>query len=224
MFASPTFAGQCELRISLFSDARVSQFVINVHMQNNMMAVEDAALIPIETIKKYVGFCRQRAHPRLSPDACLTLRNHYVNIRSGMARTRKETGDAPIPITVRQLEAIVRISESLARMELCPQANAAHVAEAIRLFKVSTVQAGNTGSIVQGAGADEFRVLVQRAEDFIRARVPISHRVGREALRQQYLKALNVDSYAPFTKAIEVMTQRQEVRVENQGRNIHRVR
>ena len=41
-----------------------------------------------------------------------------------------------IPITVRQLEAVVRISESLAKMELRPFATDAHVDEAIRLFQV----------------------------------------------------------------------------------------
>ena len=42
-----------------------------------------------------------------------------------------------IPITVRQLEAIVRISESLAKMELKPFATDAHVDEAIRIFQVN---------------------------------------------------------------------------------------
>ena len=41
-----------------------------------------------------------------------------------------------IPITVRQLEAVVRISESLAKMELKPFATDAHVDEAIRIFQV----------------------------------------------------------------------------------------
>lgn len=40
-----------------------------------------------------------------------------------------------IPITIRQLEAVVRMSESLAKMELLPFAVERHVEEAIRLFK-----------------------------------------------------------------------------------------
>ena len=44
-----------------------------------------------------------------------------------------------IPITVRQLEAIVRISESLAKMELKPFATDAHVDEAIRIFQVNLI-------------------------------------------------------------------------------------
>ena len=50
----------------------------------------------------------------------------------------EEEGDKrlAIPITVRQLEAVVRISESLAKMELKPFATESHVDEAIRIFQV----------------------------------------------------------------------------------------
>lgn len=41
-------------------------------------------------------------------------------------------------LKVRQLEAIVRIAESLAKMQLSPFATKRHVEEAIRLFKVLT--------------------------------------------------------------------------------------
>ena len=42
-----------------------------------------------------------------------------------------------IPITVRQLEAVVRISESLAKMALQPFVTDANVEEALRIFKVN---------------------------------------------------------------------------------------
>lgn len=47
----------------------------------------------------------------------------------------------------RQLEAIIRISESLAKMRLLPFATAAHVEEALRLFQVSTLDAAMSGSL-----------------------------------------------------------------------------
>lgn len=53
--------------------------------------------------------------------------------------------DSVVPITVRQLEALVRISESLAKMTLSAEAGEVHVAEAIRLFQVSTLDAANSG-------------------------------------------------------------------------------
>lgn len=47
----------------------------------------------------------------------------------------------------RQLEAIIRISESLAKMRLLPFATGAHVEEALRLFQVSTLDAAMSGSL-----------------------------------------------------------------------------
>jgi DNA replication licensing factor MCM5 len=57
----------------------------------------------------------------------------------------KTSAKTAIPITVRQLEAIVRISESLAKMTLTPSANESHVDEAIRLFNFSTMNAIQSG-------------------------------------------------------------------------------
>ena len=42
---------------------------------------------------------------------------------------------------MRQLEAIIRISESLAKLTLQPTVQEVHVDEAIRLFKLSTMDA-----------------------------------------------------------------------------------
>ena len=45
-----------------------------------------------------------------------------------------------IPITVRQLEAIIRGSESIAKMRLSPLVEKADVEEANRIFEVSTME------------------------------------------------------------------------------------
>ena len=61
-----------------------------------------------------------------------------------MERTHSDR-DSVVPITVRQLEALIRIAESLAKMTLSPEAGVNHVKEAIRLFQVSTLDAANSG-------------------------------------------------------------------------------
>ena len=50
-------------------------------------------------------------------------------------------------VFLRQLEAIIRISESLAKMSLSPFATEVHVDEALRLFQVSTLEAAMSGSL-----------------------------------------------------------------------------
>lgn len=50
-------------------------------------------------------------------------------------------------IFFRQLEAIIRIAESQAKMRLAPFATEADVDEALRLFQVSTLDAATTGDL-----------------------------------------------------------------------------
>lgn len=53
----------------------------------------------------------------------------------------------------RQLEAMVRISESLAKMRLAPFANEADVDEALRLFHVSTLSSAGSGNLAGKSNA-----------------------------------------------------------------------
>lgn len=89
-----------------------------------------------------------RCGPRLSQSAGEKLKHRYVLMRGGAREHELQTDKrSNIPITVRQLEAVIRISESLAKMQLQPFATEAHVDEALRLFQVSTLDAAMTGSL-----------------------------------------------------------------------------
>ena len=72
-----------------------------------------------------------------------------VMIMTMQVRQRAAGGDGEmpaVPITVRQLEAIVRISESLARMQLQVDVTESHVQQAMDLFKSSTMDAVRSGA------------------------------------------------------------------------------
>ena len=56
-----------------------------------------------------------------------------------------------VPITVRQLEAIVRITESVAKMRLSDIATEDDVQQAIHMFTVSTLRAAKVGGDVAAA-------------------------------------------------------------------------
>ena len=86
---------------------------------------------------------------RSNKQASEALGREYVKIREeqrqrNRARSSGE-GANPVPITVRQLEAIIRVSESLAKMALQEEVTEAHVAEGLRLFNISTVDASKAG-------------------------------------------------------------------------------
>lgn len=92
-------------------------------------------------MRKYVCFAKTKLQPKLSEEACHMLQNLYVTDRQASKDQRVSKKTNGIPITVRQLEAIIRISEAVAKIHLEPIVLARHVDEAHRLFKISTLNA-----------------------------------------------------------------------------------
>jgi DNA replication licensing factor MCM5 len=81
--------------------------------------------LDVSAMKKYIQYCKAKCAPRLSEEAGEVLTSSYVKIRDDVRRqsiqasgVAGEDTQATIPITVRQLEALVRLSESLAKMRL----------------------------------------------------------------------------------------------------------
>lgn len=112
---------------------------MNIHMNK---ATEQQAVgeIDIEKMRRYITYCKTRCAPRLSPEAAEKLSSHFVALRKQMQQVERDNNErSSIPITVRQLEAIIRISESVAKLSLDTQVKEHHVDEAIRLFKYSTM-------------------------------------------------------------------------------------
>jgi len=117
--------------------------------------------IPIHTMKRYISYCKAKCAPRLSPEAAEKLSNHFVTIRADVRLQEQQSSErSSIPITIRQLEAIVRISESLAKITLSPVATEQHVDEAIRLFKVSTLDAVNAGQMSECFSPVDLRLFI----------------------------------------------------------------
>ena len=107
-----------------------------------------------------------------------------------MRKQTAESGEAsPIPITVRQLEAIIRLSESLARMALSPIATEEHVAEALRLFNVSTLDAAQSGLSDILAVSEEQRAEIQQVEAHVRRRMGIGSVLSERALISELVRA-----------------------------------
>lgn len=159
-------------------DKLMARHVLNMH-KNSGGQNEVEGVFSVDTLKKYISYCRQTIAPHLSLEASNTLINNYVTIRDNIRSVKEqEMGAATIPITVRQLEAIIRISESLAKMELKAEAGSEHVSEAIRLFHVSTINAANSGVIQNDTLSTEMRNQVQKAEDAFNRRLMTGSKVS----------------------------------------------
>src|SRR5579862_5101858 len=94
--------------------------------------------IPIDKMGSYIRFAKSRCAPRLSDEAAETLSSHFVDIRRQVHQVEQDANErSSIPITIRQLEAIIRVSESLAKMTLSTTVTKDHVNEAVRLFSAN---------------------------------------------------------------------------------------
>jgi len=186
----------------------------------------DSGEIDIETMKKFITYCRERSAPCLSEEAAEALRNHYVTIREDHRRRERESHmKQTIPITVRQLEAIVRISESLAKMSLARLATPDHVQEAIRLFKVATLNAAGSGAgnhFGDGISRPDIIKDVQSVEEQLKRRIAI----GNITNVRHVMEDFNRQGYSDviIRKALHVMVQRGELKHRDQQRKIQRVR
>lgn len=163
----------------------MARHIINVHLNANKIQTEQQqeGEISLTTFKKFIHYCRTRCGPRLSAEAAEKLKSRYVLMRTGASNQEKQSDKRlAIPITVRQLEAIIRISESLAKMQLQPFATDVHVNEALRLFQVSTLDAASSGSLAgaEGFTTEEDYELLNRIERQLKRRFAIGSQVSEK--------------------------------------------
>jgi len=205
-------------------DITLAKHVMQVHMN----AAADASVegeLSLDFMKKYIGYCRTRCGPRLEEKAAEKLKNKYVLMRNSN-REIEEEGEKrlSIPITVRQLEAIVRISESLAKMELKPFATDAHVDEAIRIFQVSTLSAAQSGDLsgAEGFTTEEDQEMLYRIEKQLKKRFAIGSQVSQHTIIQDFTKQKYGERQV--MKVLMMMIRRGELQHRMQRKMLYRLK
>jgi len=177
--------------------------------------------ISVGKLRKYLAYCRGRCEPRITNEASEVLANHYISIRKSMKEEKDAGQDSGIPITVRQLEAIIRISESLAKMELKEDVDIEHVEEALRLFTVSTLDSANKDRGSMGDNlSEEDRDSLKSAEEQIRRRVARGSRISKFQLEQWLVSAGGAEDRIA-RRAINVLIRQGEL-VEKSGMTLQR--
>ena len=125
------------------ADAAVARHIVATHQARaaadagggGVAGGPDGAATPYTTaqLQRFVRYAR--AHrPRLSRGAAAAIVKGFVRLRAGDAAPGSRTA---YRITVRQLEALVRLSEALARARLSGEVSPADVREALRLVRDS---------------------------------------------------------------------------------------
>merc|ERR1711972_1076110 len=186
-------------------DYNLAKHMTSLH--KGEVAEEREGPLNVRELRKYISYCRNRCSPRLTPEASEVLKNHCISIRAAMKQEK-----ATIPITVRQLEAIIRISESLAKMELRDDVDISHVEEALRMFTVSTLDAANRdrGTVGVDLLTDVEKEELFKAEEQVRRLVPRGGRKNKFQLEGLLVSAGGIDERMA-RRAIHIMLMRGEL-------------
>ena len=89
-------------------------------------------------LRDYIAYARENIHPELSDLASRELISAYLEMRKMGNGSGGGGRGRTISATPRQLESLIRISESLARMRYSRIVSRSDVLEAVRLMKVAT--------------------------------------------------------------------------------------
>jgi len=94
----------------------------------------------VNLFRKYIAYAKQKVQPFLTDESVAEIQKFYVDLRnmpvSGDQATR------PLPISARQLEALIRLSEASARARLSGQVTREDAKRAIDLMKYYLTQVG----------------------------------------------------------------------------------
>ncbi len=116
-------------------DEAIASHVLQEHKQG---VIRDT--IEPKILRKYISYARRKCRPILTDEAIEEIKGFYVRLRNQSTRSDNEV--KPIPITARQLEGIIRLSEACAKMRLSQNVTAQDAKKAIELLKMSLTQVG----------------------------------------------------------------------------------
>lgn len=114
--------------------------LIAIHVLHEHQKMGEEMLISKELLRKYVAYAKQRIKPTLSDEAVEEIKKFYVELRNtpisveGIVR--------PIPISARQLQALIRMSEASAKMRLSETVDSGDAKRAIEIMKYYLMQVG----------------------------------------------------------------------------------
>jgi replicative DNA helicase Mcm len=101
------YAGELNTQRTRMTAANVTQEAVDA------VTEEVAPTIEPDLLRKYIAYAQREVFPTMTEDAKDAIREFYVDLR-----TQGAGEDAPVPVTARKLEALVRLAEASARVRL----------------------------------------------------------------------------------------------------------
>jgi len=93
-------------------DEKMASHILNLHQNPEIKEPE----ITTHILRKFIAYARQNVHPKLTQGALEEIKTYYISMRN--REGSEESASKAIPISPRQLEALIRLSEASARTRL----------------------------------------------------------------------------------------------------------
>ncbi|MBI1978470.1 MAG: minichromosome maintenance protein MCM [Candidatus Aenigmarchaeota archaeon] len=142
---------------NLETDTKIAEHILS----SRHFGGEDATpIIDNETFKKYVAYARKNCRPKLSHEAADEIKAFYLSLRE------RSGEESPISITPRQYEALIRMAEASAKIQLRDDVTKEDALRSINLMKASLRQFGfepETGMIDIDRAEGAKATAVQRS-------------------------------------------------------------
>ncbi len=116
-------------------DEAIATHVLLEHKEEGEKQIIERGLF-----RKYIAYAKQKFKPKLTNEAIDQIKRFYVGLRN--APVAAEGASKPIPISARQLEALIRLSEASARTRLSNVVTKDDAKRAINLIKYYLMQVG----------------------------------------------------------------------------------
>ncbi|MBS3130974.1 minichromosome maintenance protein MCM [Candidatus Woesearchaeota archaeon] len=172
-------------------DEKLASHLLGLHQAPDMSEPE----IPTEFLKKYVSYARQRSKPVLTDSALQEIKEFYLKMRSSGGG---EESIKAVPISARQLEALVRLSEASAKIRLSDKVTKRDARRGIELLEYCLMQIGfdkETGKIdidriTTGVSASQrshiliVKEIISELEGKIGKAIPIDDVIEEARLRE----------------------------------------
>ncbi len=117
-------------------DEAMASFILRLHKDSTTLKPE----IDTKLLRKYIAYARQKIKPKLTDAALEEIKQYYLKMRS--ASSIEEGGVRTIPISARQLEALVRLAEASAKTRLSSRVTKKDAKRAIDLVHYCLAQIG----------------------------------------------------------------------------------
>jgi replicative DNA helicase Mcm len=155
-------------------DKLISERILEANKDIN----KNKPAIKTDLLKKYVAYAKQNCKPILSNDAIKAIQEFYLKLRRQNSSEGEEL--RPIPISARQLEAIIRLTEASAKVRLSEYATLDDAKRAIDLMMAYLGEVGidkGTGEldidrVITGIPSSQ-RSMIITIKSFIRSELDV---------------------------------------------------